>query len=523
MHLTTLCVSAFASVVCAGGFNVLDPELMQRHCNSFAATDEELYANAVDNAHAYDFLKDNVPLFECPDADITRTYYFRWWTYRKHLRKTSAGWVVTEFLPPAGWAGAENTISCAMGHHLREGRWLRFGGILDDYTRFMLEKGNVTGPRSYVCWPAWSTLERLKVSGERDIAISMLPKFVRRFDECKAGWTLGRDFRTGQNPATGLFSMDCGHEGTECALSVDGARPMVNAAMWAEASAISRIAELSGDDALASRFRKEAAVIENAITSRLWHAERKFFTAVAIDGSRDAVRELHGYAPFYFKMPLKPVFLSAWKPLMREDGFCAKWGLTFPERSTPGFTIDYKGHECKWNGPSWPYATSIALTALYETLQSTCGDKMPVSSSDFAALLKQYAAAHVRRLEDGRVVPWIDENQNPFTGDWISRTIIRESPSMRKRFRRERGKDYNHSTFCDLVIAGLCGVVPHEDGRIDVKPLAPPEWDWWCVDGIRYHGRDVTVLFDRGGKRYGRGKGLVIVGMPPCAMPQFER
>ena len=285
---------------------MLDPELMQRHCNSFAATDEELYANAVDNAHAYDFLKDNVPLFECPDADITRTYYFRWWTYRKHLRKTSAGWVVTEFLPPVGWAGAENTISCAMGHHLREGRWLRFGGILDDYTRFMLEKGNVTGPRSYVCWPAWSTLERLKVSGERDIAISMLPKFVRRFDECKAGWTLGRDFRTGQNPATGLFSMDCGHEGTECALSVDGARPMVNAAMWAEASAISRIAELSGDDALASRFRKEAAVIENAITSRLWHAERKFFTAVTIDGSRDAVRELHGYAPFYFKMPLKP-------------------------------------------------------------------------------------------------------------------------------------------------------------------------------------------------------------------------
>jgi hypothetical protein len=128
----------------------------------------------------------------------------------------------------------------------------------------------------------------------------------------------------------------------------------------------------------------------------------------------------------------------------------------------------------------------------------------------FARLLKQYAAAHVRKLEDGGLVPWIDENQNPFTGDWISRTIILQTPAMLKRFPRERGKDYNHSTFCDLVISGLCGLVPHEDGRIDVKPLAPTGWDWWCLDGVRYHGTDVTVLFDRDGKRYGRGKGLVV-------------
>ena len=488
----------------------LDAKLMRTHFDAFAATDEELYANAIDNAHAYEFLKDKVPLFECPDPDITRTYYFRWWTYRKHLRKAASGWVMSEFLPTVRWAGAENTISCAMGHHLREGRWMRCGKFMDDYTRFMLDKGNVTGPRSYVCWPAWGTLERLKVSGDRDFAFSLLPKFVRRFEKCKDGWTLGRNFKAGQDPATGLFSMDCGHEGTECALSPGGARPMVNAAMWAEADAISRIAALAGDAVLARRFCDEADIIANAVTSRLWHAEREFFTAVATDGSHNSVCELHGYAPFYFGMPLEMSFMSAWKPLMREDGFSAKWGLTFPERSTPGFKIDYKGHECKWNGPSWPYSTSVALTALYKTLQSDRREGMPVPMDGFARLLKQYAAAHVRKLEDGGLVPWIDENQNPFTGDWISRTIILQTPAMLKRFPRERGKDYNHSTFCDLVISGLCGLVPHEDGRIDVKPLAPTGWDWWCLDGVRYHGTDVTVLFDRDGKRYGRGKGLVI-------------
>ena len=61
------------------------------------------------------------------------------------------------------------------------------------------------------------------------------------------------------------------------------------------------------------------------------------------------------------------------------------------------------------------------------------------------------------------------------------------------------------------MIAGLCGVVPQADGSVVVKSLAPSAWDWWCVDGVRYHGHDLTVLFDRDGTRYGRGKGLVVL------------
>ena len=209
-------------------------------------------------------------------------------------------------------------------------------------------------------------------------------------------------------------------------------------------------------------------------------------------------------------MPLDESFLAAWKPLMREDGFHAPHGLTFPERSARGFRIDRRGHECKWNGPSWPYSTSIALTALYGTLQGDSACEPPVSQADFAALVKQYAAAHVMKLKDGRTVPWIDENLEPFTGEWLARAILRARPVKRVRFKGERGKDYNHSTFCDLVIAGLCGFVPHEDGLIEVKPLAPREWDWWCLKNVRYHGNDVTISFDRDGTRYGRGKGLAI-------------
>ena len=489
----------------------------------FNAADDELYTNAVANCDAADFLVRNMPRFECPDRDIERTYHFRWWTYRKHLRKTPSGWVVTEFLPEVPWAGKYNTISCPLGHHLREGRWLRDRTYLDDYTRIMMSEGTVNGPRAYACWPAWATLERLKVVGDDGFAVKLLPEFVRNYEAWERGWDVSlwaakppHQMRTGFKSERGLFDLSSDREGSECQLSAEGARPMVNSAMWAEAVAISKIAAAAGDDATAGRFAEKASRLEACVKSKLWNPVKRFFTVLAEDGSQDSVCELHGYAPFYFAMPLAGGYDCAWRLLASSSGFAAPHGLTFPAQDTPGFVLvaDRTRHECMWNGPSWPYATSVALTALYRRLQAPAGDAtMPASSEDFIRILSQYARQHRRTLDDGRIVPWIDENMDAFTGEWLARGIMVDKARRGKRPQkiRERGKDYNHSTFCDLVIAGLCGIVPAGNGDFRVVPLAPKSWDWWCIDGVRMCGRDVTVLFDRDGSRYGCGRGLVVL------------
>src|SRR5580658_7922164 len=85
--------------------------------------------------------RSEVPAFECPDANLQAIYDFRWRVFHKHLKDTKDGFVVTEFLPPVDWAGKHNTISCAAGHHFREGRWLRDPKILDDYATFWFHKG----------------------------------------------------------------------------------------------------------------------------------------------------------------------------------------------------------------------------------------------------------------------------------------------------------------------------------------------------------------------------------------------
>lgn len=43
---------------------------------------------AIPNAKAWEWMEQNVPLFDCPQRDIEQMYYYRWWTLRKHIENT---------------------------------------------------------------------------------------------------------------------------------------------------------------------------------------------------------------------------------------------------------------------------------------------------------------------------------------------------------------------------------------------------------------------------------------------------
>ena len=124
--------------------------VLRMYVDRFNADDVEHHTNAIPNSKAFDFLNEYIPLLECPDKEIERAYYFRWWTFRRHLKLTPKGYVVTEFLPDVGWAGAYNTINCAAGHHIMDGRWLKDRRYISDYSRFWFTDGTMSGKRAYV-------------------------------------------------------------------------------------------------------------------------------------------------------------------------------------------------------------------------------------------------------------------------------------------------------------------------------------------------------------------------------------
>jgi hypothetical protein len=223
-------------------------------------------------------------------------------------------------------------------------------------------------------------------------------------------------------------------------------------------------------------------------------------------------RELHGYTPWLYNLP-DSTFSSAWKFLMDTNYFFAPYGPTTAEQHHPEFAISYKDHECQWNGPSWPLATSITLTAMANTLNNYSQDV--ITKEDYFKLLGIYAMSHQLKRTDGKIVPWIDENLNPFSGDWISRTRLKTWENGTWSAQKggiERGKDYNHSTFCDLVISGLIGIRPELGNRLIINPMVPEgRWAYFCVDNIVYHGQALTVFYDQTGERYKRGKGFFVL------------
>jgi hypothetical protein len=85
-------------------FSVLKTDQLSEYVVFFNSLDEEDVVNYVGNDEALDWLSDNIPLLECPDSIIQQTYYYRWWTFRKHLKETADGFIFTEFITPVGHA-----------------------------------------------------------------------------------------------------------------------------------------------------------------------------------------------------------------------------------------------------------------------------------------------------------------------------------------------------------------------------------------------------------------------------------
>lgn len=492
---------------------ILKPADFKHYIESFNKNDNELYRQYYPNTAAWDFLKINIPLFDCPDKQLEQTYYFRWWTFRKHIRKTADGFIITEFLPDVPWAGKYNSINCAAGHHIYEGRWLHDATIIKDYINFWFYKGG--NLRSYSTWLADAIFKYASTKGDTNFLKKLQPDLVANFNEWEKSHCTNE----------GLFWSVDDRDGMEISVSGNGLRPTLNSYMYADAKAISAISAIKGDHLNESIFTGKAATLKKNVLEKLWDKKDKFFKVIPLkdqNGEVDTqqpfsiynernVRELLGYTPWYVNMP-DPAYAAAWQQLFKKDGFAGTHGLTTTEQRNAGFTIAYKDHECQWNGPSWPFATSITLTGMANLLHN---QSQPfVSKKDYLSLLLNYSRAHTITTDDGRQMPWIDENLNPVSGDWISRTRLKTWQNGTwavEKGGQERGKDYNHSTFCDLVISGLIGLNTRITDTLTINPLVPVNtWDYFCLDNVLYHGKILTILYDKTGKRYKSGKGLIV-------------
>ena len=486
-------------------------DIVDAYVGKFNQNDEETIKQAICNKQAPDWMREHIPYFECPDKVIEETYYFRWWIFRKHIKQTPEGSIFTEFLPDVPWAGPYNSINSACGHHLAEARWLRNGRkYADDYIRFWFRgSGDVY---SYSSWIVTAVYEYCAATGDFSIALELLQDFVQYYTEIE---------RTHMT-RYGLFWSNDDRDAMEMSISGSGLRPTLNSYMYANALAISQTAARAGDTALSGGYAAKAAALKQNINRFLWDADAHFYKVIPLAG-KDAeieelafskvpaannVREEIGFIPWSFGIAEEDRDI-AWRYLTDENYFGAKYGPLTAERSHARAMEPCDAHECLWNGPSWPFATTQTLNGIISVLKL----RKPgyLRKADFMKLMRVYSGCHYRIKEDGTKINWLDENLEPDTGEWLSRAILRDWgwPAVKGGY--ERGKDYNHSAFCDLIIRGVCGVNVCDGNRVGVKPLLPEDlWEYFLLDHLPYKNHILTVVWDPTGERYKKGKGFLV-------------
>lgn len=253
---------ASAAAALPPGFSVLDP------ANYNVALRDD-YAWCVKNVPFIDLSGAGDTGF----ADVETAFYYRWREYRKHLNNTPDGWVVTEFLPKVPWAGKDNTIPAAAGHHIAEGRWIHNATYLDDYITFWFERGGT--PRRYTSWFAWAAWQRHMVVGNASFITSVLPDLLTN----AWGWVKQAQGKYGGRTC---FWQDDGHDAMEVSISGAGCRPTISSVMFGEAVALLEIAALAGNTSVVPKLTALREQARSVVLDQMWSEEIEFFAVIPL-------------------------------------------------------------------------------------------------------------------------------------------------------------------------------------------------------------------------------------------------
>lgn len=529
---------------------VLTPALFQEYVRGFQADWEALSQFCVDglnglkyaretayvgNELAFDWMQRNVPYFDCPDDAFREIYYFRHWMNLLHLKNNGTHFVVSEFIGQTPWADTNNVIVCPAGHQFSWLTWLDDPEYARSYMNYYLF-AKEANPRQFREWLADNAWQTQLVHPSPEFARSVIGGLTNLFEKYH-----GEKVSSFHD----LYGCNDWHDGFERQIGGGGVRLTINSYLYANARAIANFALQAGDAETHATYSGIAATIKANVQAHLWDDKDKFFKTYKTQSWRDLdirtygeeswfvaqevdrlvdVRELTGYIPWQFNLPDDtPEFAAAWRFIKDStNGFAGQNGLASAQKDHPRYNIPTPG--ARWNGPAWFFATTQSLTALANLLNDY--DQQVVDKRDYFLELEKYTKrAHYNVYPSGKSIrPWATEWVDP---DKSSEANHHRIPDYGKPFATEKVDAdkslanscpvssgilyYFHSGYTELVINGLVGIRPQENDSLVVNPLVPDgTWSYFCLDGLKYKGHCICVLWDSDGTRYNKGKGLSV-------------
>ena len=446
---------------------------------------------------------ENIPFFECSDKEIEKVYYYRWKMYKAHIRSVGDNsYVITEFINHVPWDREPFcTINAASMHHIYEGRWLKDNRYMDGYIENLYQYGG--NNRRYSESVADATYERYLTNGDAAFVMRQLDSMKSIYNQWFDHWDSSKNlyYIPVMPDATEytIASIDAsgGKDGFE---GGDAFRPTINSYMYGNAMAISHIAAMKGDKAVSNEYLERAGALKSNVENNLWNDSLQHF-ADRFKVNNQYVRywdfirgrELAGMIPWYFNLPEdNRKFNAAWKHVIDTAQLLGGYGLRTNEPAYEYYFkqfVYFEGQRgSQWNGPSWPYQSSQTLTGMANFINNYNQDV--ITNSDYLKLLRLYTKQHF--LQDSNIN--LVENYDPNLGGPIVYYYW--------------SNHYNHSSYNNLIISGLCGIRPSPGDTLDINPLIDSSITYFYLGDVTYHGHNLTLIYDRDGSRYLAGKGL---------------
>ncbi|MCC6671461.1 MAG: hypothetical protein IT458_10390 [Planctomycetes bacterium] len=442
----------------------------------------------------------------CPRFTSADPFLARLWVYRCFLLRHNLAWPDAGYLRgPVFYEGRHGSwyprvITFSTPHIVAEARWLRDPGLFQaNLWGHVASQGEDGILRNvlvdwrgfhYTHWIASAVVDGFLVHPDRP-ALERAYEVLRRdvegsaaaFDRDGDGLLAPDDhYSTGMEFQPSFWFFD-GFDNTRPQTRLE--RPDFNAYHAANAQALAGVARALGRGAEAERLAGLAARTVAALERDLWDQASGFYYSVReADQAKALCKEVVGFYPFRFGIPADDAaHARAFAALLDPAQFWTAFPPASCSREVPVFSATVQRWPgpggvvtaCMWNGPTWPHAASLVADAM--ALQLRRQHRGGLEPRHLGEFLRRFARFHC-------------ESGNP------------SLPLLREYGDGETGvnwgcADYLHSTFLDLLVRHLGGLVPRADGVLEVRPL-PLELGEFAFEDLPYHGHRIGLAVRSG-------------------------
>jgi hypothetical protein len=466
----------------------------------------------------------DVPYINVPDPALEKAIVYRWWGERYNSLDANAPGHVYQY--PTTIEGVnlyQNAVALTQPMHLQDTKWLRtpylpYGQILNigelsGSSAFLDSPGHTSWNNHYSQYLGTAGLEAYNVhGGGKEIA----RKFAHYFEGDGVGQLEHYDgngdkliaYDTNYMPGNDADAITFGYPKANA--GAPGARTIErpeSAYVWGAFEAARQLYQLSGaDQAKVDELAAGANGIREAVLNRLWSPDMRMFLAGTSHGATSAASSNGKPNPL-------PESARTLIPAKESNLYDVYAQNLIPFDQWQKYVDGYRFLTYGDNFPIFPFYTANQ----YDRAAYGIGGSNNFSNINFTvqyrgvrAALRHYDPeqkyinpAYAKRLLDWMAwstYPNADlraPNQAEYYSNWNPTT---------KTYNRNNPNHIMLGNMNYIFIEDMAGIQPRSDDKIELWPIKFG-YEHFMANNLRYHGQDLTIVWDPDGTKYGLGAG----------------